>query len=171
MSHDASQSDPSPAAAPLEEELVAYLDGELDAEGCRRIEALLASNPQARQLLHSLEQTWEMLDELGRCEVDETFTRSTMEMVAVAAEAEVRQIQSQATRLRRWLLRVGGLAAAAAAGFVAVILLRPDPNRAVLENLPVLENLDEYRQVGDIDFLRALDREGLFNKKEESHGA
>ncbi len=169
MSHDASHPDPITPSTSLEEELVAYLDGELDADACRRIEELLASDPKVRQTLHRLEQTWQLLDELDRCEVDEAFAHSTMELVAVAAEEEVRQIQAQSKRLRRWLLPAGGLAAVAAAGFLAVMLLRPDPNREVLQNLPVLENLDEYRQIGDIDFLRALEREGLFTK-EEDHG-
>jgi anti-sigma factor RsiW len=166
MSHDASPPEPTPASPSTDEELVAYLDGELDAQGCRRLEQLLASDPQVRQRLQDLEQTWQLLDHLERCDVDEGFTRSTLEMVAVAAEEEVRQIESRSRRLGRWLLGTGGLAAAAAAGFLAVVLLRPDPNRRLLEDLPVLENFDEYRQVDDIDFLRELDRQGLFAQEQ-----
>ncbi len=58
-------------------------------------------------------------------------------------------------RRRRWLLAVAaGLLAAAAAGFAAVALYNPD--RQLLQDLPLLENLDEYRQIGSIDFLHRL---------------
>ena len=46
-------------------------------------------------------------------------------------------------------------------------LLTPD-NRELLEDLPVLENLDAYRQVGDIQFLRTLARERLFDQERTS---
>ena len=39
----------------------------------------------------------------------------------------------------------------------------------MLRDLPVLENYDEYRQVGDIEFLRLLRDEGLFAEDEEEH--
>ena len=54
------------------------------------------------------------------------------------------------------------LLAAAAAGFLAVALY--DPDRQLLRDLPLLENLDEYRQVGSIEFLHKLRDEKLFSK-------
>jgi hypothetical protein len=143
-------------AAPLDEELVAYLDGELDAESGRRIEALLASDPAVRRRLQSLERTWDLLDELDAAPLGEPFTQTTLEMVAVAARQEVEKSRAEAPRRRRrWLLGVGaGLLAAIAAGFLAVALHNPD--RQLLQNLPLLENLDEYRQIGSIDFLHRL---------------
>ena len=148
-------------AAPLDEEFVAYLDGELDAESCRRIEALLASDPAVRRRLQSLERTWDLLDELDAAPLGEPFTQTTLEMVAVAARQEVEQSRAEAPRRRRrWLLAVGaGLLAAAAAGFLAVAL--HDPDRQLLQDLPLLENLDEYRQIGSIEFLHRLRDEKL----------
>ncbi len=107
------------AESSLEEQLVAYLDGELDSQSCRRIEELLAVDPEVRRKLHWLERTWEMLDELDTAPVGEDFTRTTLEMVAVAAEKDVRKIQEQAPRRRRrmWLVLGGGLLLAALAGF------------------------------------------------------
>jgi len=166
MAHDAPLPDPSPP--PLAEELVAYLDGELDAEACRRIEERLVHDEQARQMLRELEQTWQWLGELGQATIGETFTHSTLEMVAMAAEAEVQQRTARGGR-RRWLLGVGSLVLAAAVGFLSVVWLRPDPHRALLDDLPVLENLDEYRQVGDLEFLRQLEGQGLF-AQEDGHG-
>jgi hypothetical protein len=157
-------SDPSNTELPLDEQLVAYLDGELDAESGRRIEALLASDPDVRRRLQSLERTWDLLDELDAAPVGEPFTQTTLEMVAVAAHEDVERSRAEAPlRRRRWLWTIGGsLLAAVAVGFLAVAVLWPDPNRQLLQDLPVLENFDEYRQVESIEFLHELRKKGLF---------
>jgi hypothetical protein len=152
-------------ATPRDEELVAYLDGELDAENARRIEALLASDPEVRRRLHSFERTWDLLDELDTAPVGEPFTRTTLEMVAIAARQDVEEDQADAPRRRRrWLLSVGAsLLAAAVVGFCAVAIY--DPDRQLLRDLPLLEDFDEYSQVGSIDFLRKLRDAKLFSKE------
>ena len=124
---------PTIATAPLDEELVAYLDGELDAENGRRIEALLASDPEVRRRLQSLERTWDLLDELDAAPAGEPFTQTTLEMVAIAARQEAEQDKADAPRRRRqWLLvRGASFLAAAAAGFLAVALY--DPDRQLLQ--------------------------------------
>ncbi len=167
MPHQPIQPDPT-ADPPLHEELVAYLDGELEAERANRVEQLLAADPDVRETLRQLEQTWEMLDVLGKADLDETFAQSTLEMAAVDAEEQVRRAEADILRSRRKRLVLQGtaLAAATLAGYLAVALLRPDPNRQLLEDLPVLENLDKYRQVEEIEFLRMLDREGLFGEED-----
>jgi hypothetical protein len=158
--------EPSNTESPLDEQLVAYLDGELDPEGRSRIEALLASDPEVRRRLQSLEQTWDLLDELDSEPLGERFTRTTLEMVTVAAGEDVEKHRAEAPRRRRrWLLITGGsLLAAAVVGFL-VVALGFDPNRELLEDLPVLENLDEYRQVESMEYLRLLQDENLFPVK------
>ena len=172
MTDDPVNTDTGATQTPLEEELVAYLDGELDDPSSRRIEQLLAADPKVRGTLQGLDRTWHLLDELDRASPDEGFTRTTLEMVAVAAEGDVSMQQTEVPRRRRrrWLIGGCALLAAAAAGFLAVAPLRPDPNRRLLEDLPILENLDQYRQADSIQFLRLLDREGLFSE-EASHGS
>ena len=85
-------------------------------------------------------------------------------MVALAARRDAEQDQADVPRRRRrWLFVVGVcLLAAAAAGFLAFAM--HDPDRELLQNLPLLENLDEYRQVGSIEFLHKLRDEKLFSK-------
>jgi hypothetical protein len=158
------------AESSLEAQLVAYLDGELDSQSCRRIEELLATDPEVRRKLQWLERTWEMLDELDATPVGEDFTRTTLEMVAVAAEKDVRQMQDEAPRRRRrmWLFCGAGLILSAVAGFSAVSLTAASANRQLLQDLPLLENLDEYRQIKDIQFLRMLRDNGLFLKEKDS---
>jgi hypothetical protein len=162
--------DPGNTAQPLDEQLVAYLDGELDPEGRRRIEELLATDADVRRRVQEMERTWELLDGLDVAPAGERFTQTTLEMVAVAARQDVEQSMAEAPRRRRrrrWLLG-GGLLAAAAAGFFSLWMLWPDPNRELIENLPVLENLDEYRQIDDVEFLNMLlqlDKDGLLPKE------
>lgn len=140
------------------DELVAYLDGELDAAGTDRIENLLASNPAIRNELHRLDRTWDLLDELPRATVDESFGSSTAEMVAIAAEQELETQKAELPRQQRqrWTWSVGGLAVAILCGFLGMRTFLPDPNAQLLADLPILENLDAYRQAGSVEFLRTL---------------
>jgi anti-sigma factor RsiW len=158
---------PDPLLDPdaLDEQLVAYLDGELDEATGRQIETLVASDPKLRERLARLGRTWDLLGELESPEVGGKFTESTLDMVAVAAEDEVRARREAMPRLRRrrWAMAGASLLAAGAVGFLAVALL-PDPNRQLLQDLPVLENLEEYRNVDDIQFLRALGDAKLFTE-------
>jgi anti-sigma factor RsiW len=172
MSNDPANIDPAADPRALEEQLVAYLDGELDDASSRRIEELLVTDPHVRDTLEKLEGTWELLDHLERAHVDEVFTQSTLEMVAVAAADDVEKEQAEAPRRRRrrWLIGGAGLVAAGAAGFLAVLLLRPSPNQRLLEDLPVLERLDELRQIDDFAFLELLleHQEELFPEAPEA---
>lgn len=156
---------------PLDERLVAYLDGELDDAGLREVEALLAADPNARAALASLDHTWTMLDKVSGASVDDVFTRTTLEMVSVKAAQALAQHQAEIPRRRRrrWLAGTGALAASALAGFLAVALFWPSPNRELLEDLPVLEDLDELQHVfnrddKDLQFLRLLHQHKLFVK-------
>ena len=170
MSHDPAELDYA-SPTPLEERLVAYLDGELNDAEVRHVEDLLAADPEARELLSRLERTWSALDRLSPASVDEVFTRTTIEMISVSAGDDLAQQQAgiPQRRRRRRLVGAAGLAAAAAAGFLAVALGWPNPNRQVLEDLPLLEDLDEYQHVfskddEDIRFLHLLYENKLFVK-------
>ncbi len=165
MSHEPnSPTDRSDDTGLSEEQLVAYLDGELDQQATREVEARLAGDPAAQKTLRRLERTWEMLDTLGRAETGDAFTRSTMEMVAVAAEKDVRQQEEELPRKRRqqWFLGACVLLGAAMLGYLATVLLWPNPNRELLRDLPVLEHLDQYQEIGQFQFLQSLHEEGLF---------
>ncbi len=160
---------PANADASLEERLVAYLDGELSADSSRQVEEMLAGDPKVRQTLQGLDRTWELLDQLEAPQAAENFTRSTLEMVTVAAaeDTERDRIEASRNRRRRWVIVGGSLLAASVAGFLVVgEAVWPDPNRQLIEDLPVLENLDEYRQIEDVQFLRALHEQGVFAEEE-----
>jgi anti-sigma factor RsiW len=160
--------DPASVDAGLEEQLVAYLDGELDAESSRRIDELLASSAEVRNRLQRLDRTWELLDELDKPQVSEALAQSTLEMVTAAASEEAQRDLAEAPRRRRrrWAIAGGSVLAAGVAGFLAVYCLWPDPDKELIRDLPVLEKLDEYRHGEDIEFLRALHRQKLFAEED-----
>jgi anti-sigma factor RsiW len=162
--HDSTQQD-------LEDELNAYLDGELDAENVRRVEERLARDPEYRRELQKLERAWNLLDSLPRASVDDAFTRSTIEMVATSASQEAEALARELPRRRRQRRIVGAISmlAALAVGFAIGRGIWRDPNRQLLDDLPVLENLDLYYQADDIEFLRLLDERGLFNDGDSEH--
>ncbi len=164
MGNDSHQADPTGGPEVLNEQLVAYLDGELDDEASRRIEERLTSDSTLRDQLSRLERTWDALDELERAEVDEEFTRTTIEMVALVAEEEREQEeQERPRRRRRWMLvGLAGLLGACLAGFGAVWGFWQDPNQKLIADLPVLERLDEYLQVDNIEFLKRLCDKRIF---------
>ncbi len=159
------------AELPLHEELTSYLDGELDADSVRRVEARLAQDSAYRAELQRLQRAWDLLDRLPRSSVPESFTQTTMEMVAVAAAQEAEAVQSALPRRqrRRRLAGAIGLLAALVAGFAIGHSLWPNPNEQLLEDLPVLQKFELYYQADNLEFLQLLDREGVFAEGEDDH--
>ena len=157
--------DDNPILAPTDDdELVAYLDGELDAGACARLERRLADDPQFRARLARLQQAWDLLDSLQRTEADDDFTRSTVEMVALRATDDV-QSGNQAVRRTRtlaWLALVAAACVAAVLGYRGLSNRLSRPNRELVRDLPVIEKIDEYANVESVEFLQRLQNEGLF---------
>lgn len=148
----------------IDEQLVAYLDGELDAEEAARIERRLADDPHFRARLVQLQRAWDMLDTLDRTEADDHFTQSTVAMVAVKAQDDLK-VESHAGRRSRnaaWLALAIGGTAAAIVGFLMLQHRLDRPNRELVRDLPVIERIDEYRNIDSVEFLRQLHSEGLF---------
>ena len=154
----------------LEEDLVAYLDGEMDLPGSREIENRLAREPEVRRQLQRLQQSWDLLDRLPRSHVDDTFVRTTVEMLAVRAEEELAEEQKREPIRRAGIvaLVLGAAAAAAVGGFALARWQWPNPNEQLARDLPVLQHLDELRQADSVEFLRQMHEAGLFTSGEVS---
>lgn len=148
----------------IHDQLVAYLDGELDAETSRRVDDLLSTDPVVRREVADLDATWNLLERMPRTEVGEDFTRTTLELVAQRAEQDLKQQQS--AQPSRNLLLVGalciGMFAAGFFGVYAADLISPSENEVLLENLPVIQQLDQLEQVGKFEFLQELHEQQIF---------
>jgi anti-sigma factor RsiW len=157
-------SSPSPPTDPVEVDLVAYLDGELDAAELQRVEDRLSHDPVYRTRLRQLQGIWDLLDELPRSSVNESFTRSTVEMVAVQAEESLQTAQRRERRRQSRPLLLSGIAIAGAlaCGYLAGSFVWSSPDEELIQDLPVIENLDSYLVADDVEFLKSLQRAGLF---------
>ncbi len=148
---------PQPESA-QNEELVAYLDGELAPDECRAVEERLANDAEYRQQLRDLDQAWEALEALPTSTVDDAFARTTIELACVAAQEDVSQRKSVAAAenrsRRQWWL--AGAVAAGVMGFLMMRALAVHRNNLQLADLPVFQQGEVLAQVDSIDFLRQL---------------
>lgn len=144
-------------------DLVAYLDGELDGEAARALEAKLSLNPAARAEADTLRRTWELLDFLPRPQPSLRFTHRTLERLSPLRAGEQQ-------RRERWRTRCLGLGWAAAllltgwAGYASYnwLVPRQPGERELLQDLRIIENKPLYDRIEDLDFWRALDAPDLF---------
>ena len=160
---------------PDQETLTAYLDGELEADARAEVEKRLSDDEAFRLRMQRMEDAWALLDALPQTEADMSFTQTTVEMVALAAKEEVDAID-RSSRQRRW---IGWTASVIAVGLAAVVGFRlvdqftSAENDQLVRDLPVIENVELYRHVDNIEFLRQLEAEGLFDEgvEDEALGA
>ncbi len=151
-----SVTDPQPD--PAADEIVAYLDGELAPQDCRRVESRLATDEEYRQELHELDRAWEALDVLPASTVDDGFARTTIELACVAAEADLSEHSATtkaANRSRMWRWIAAGIAAGVF-GFLAGRALIPHHNAELLVDLPAIHQFNVLPYVENVDFLRRL---------------
>lgn len=154
-------------------ELVAYLDGELDEERTRQIEAVLAQNAVARADVELLARSYELLDQLPRPKAPAEFTERT---VATARIEEYRVPLSQQAWFRRsqkwgvlglWTVAI---VTAAMTGYGLAYQWVPRESDLLLDRYPVIHRLNDYREVGSIDFLDALQGDKELLQKLEKEG-
>lgn len=78
----------SEAASPVpneeRENLVAYLDGELDDAAAEKVHAALGRDPRLREEAAELSQTWDLLNYLPRPQAPQDFTQKTVQRLETA---------------------------------------------------------------------------------------
>jgi anti-sigma factor RsiW len=146
------------------EQLVAYLDGELSPEEAQKVERRLSQDESFRQLLRGLQEAWDMLDELPQPTLDDAFTRTTVEMVAVRVSEDVKKEQARWQRWRhvRRIAQLATISLSLLAAFWGLRYLQSRPDRELLEDLSVIQNVDFYKDVDNLEFLERLAAEGTF---------
>jgi len=159
----------------IDEEITAYLDGELSGESLRELEQRLASDPIFRQRLAALDRSWMLLDELPKFEGGQQFAATTVEMVAHFAKnsTQVKNDGWTGQLIQQWAFIAFAVLAACLIGFILATSLAAilsatgfltTRNDDLLEDLPVLVNLDKYQLVDDIEFLRGVSGLPYFSK-------
>ncbi len=148
--------------------LTAYLDGELDEDGTRQIETVLAGSTVARNDVEVLAKTYELLDLLPRPKASGEFTEKTLQ---TARLGEVRLDPRQTVwyrhgrRIVRWTAWAALLFASAAVGYSIARYQSPRQYDLLLDNLEVIENLDDYEKAGSFEFLDALSHDSSLLKR------
>jgi hypothetical protein len=154
-----------PAAAT--QELTAYLDGELPSEEASRIERRLNEDPKFLAEMQSLQRSWDVIDAVANDPVDDSFVRTTMEMIV--ADAQMIGVSSRlgrANRVKQPLLILLP-AVLLVVSFLAARYVQSEPHRRLLQNLALIENLDRYRMINcDLVFLERLNQRDLFSQED-----
>ena len=142
-------------------DLTAYLDGELGDEETRAIEQTLAASEVARHDVEMLTRTWDLLDALARPAASPDFATKTIASLKVETVSAAPSWRPQVDRALVWLGWATWISAAGVAGFAVGHRLLPDRSDPLVRDLPLLEKLELYRDVGSVEFLQALDRQPL----------
>ena len=152
------------------EDLVAYLDGELPDEQVQQIDHIIARSEVARHEVEALSRTWELLDVLPPAKASDDFANKTMTNLKIMEQPFLLTEQWWYGYLTRTVVSLGWIAAIVVSGWLGFQITRswiPNPNEALLRDLPVIENLDQYQEAGDIEFLKQLKTQGLFDDTPE----
>jgi hypothetical protein len=99
---------------------------------------------------------WQMLDALPPAAASVDLAATTVDLVAAKVAGAARSREREPVGLGGWLVRLAAVTAALAGGLVVGRATAPDPDRWVLDKLPVIEHLGLLREAGSIDFLEAV---------------
>ncbi len=155
-----------PPPTPDADLLIAYLDGELEHQEAQRVEERLASDHEFHRLMMEHQKAWNMLDSLPQMELNEDFAHSTIEMIAVRAEEEAKsEVEKKRGSLRGlWFAACLAALVVGFGGFAFTKHLVDAPNRVLLRQLPVIQDLEAYERAESLAFLRLLRSRGLFQQ-------
>ena len=185
--------DPLPTDEPLDAELIAYLDGELDEHSAKEMERRLDQEPGLKAAAEGYKRTWELLDYLPQPDPSPTFTTRTVDKMAVlrptqapvsqtlnAVSAAPVQEAAESTKGKgawRWI----GVAAAAAVLFLLGYGISGVSNRKqaqpddreveeqMARDLRVLDHWNLYQYGDDLTFVETLARPEYFGDDASGH--
>ena len=154
--------------------LVAYLDGELDEQTTRRVESVLAQSNVARTDVEQLARTYELLDMLDTPKASVEFTERTVASIRLdrfkPALSQQRWFQ-QAKRFGVLSLWTLAMVIAGAAGYYTTQFAVPVVDDQLLNDYPLIQQVDVYSEIGSHDFLDRLSREtGLLEEMRKEAG-
>jgi hypothetical protein len=154
-----------PPLNPLDAQLMALLDGELDEEQRESLEKRLVAEPDLRKRLRALQRSWELLGEVPHKTVDQRFANTTVEMIVTRATQELRSLPLAINggRKGRWTLLLACTATFLLGG-LSVAGYRTWRYYKELRDLEIVTHFDALRQIDDIAFLRELSTSEAWRK-------
>lgn len=156
---------PAPTPEPADADLIAYLDGELDGDAARAVEARLARDPAARASAQAYKKTFDLLAALPSPEADPDFATRTLTRLEPVAESVLRPAARQ-RRLSSRVLLLCGFAAAFGIALIGRLSFGPLKGRdddLQFSDLRVIEHLPLYLGTDDLEFARRLADARLFD--------
>ncbi|HEX3150253.1 MAG TPA: hypothetical protein VHR66_19410 [Gemmataceae bacterium] len=163
------------------EELVAYLDGELDDKAAESFATRLTLDSKLRAEADALQRAWDILDVLPRPQPTGNFaTRTLSQVLPVSLSTSGTQIftpsgPAAATMPAMpparpatgfWLTSLFVILVAGIGGYLGHREFAPAPKPVVpepsLDDVPLMKNLRLYRNIDDSDYLKKLDSPDLF---------
>jgi hypothetical protein len=155
------------------EDLVAYLDGELEGDQSRAIDQALVNSPVARHEVEMLTRTWEMLDLLPQEKAPETFTQTTMHTISLEEKTEPTvNLDQYLPQIRFFLMALVWLVSVSLASWLGFTIANSwveNPTDQLVEDLPVIQNLELYESLNiegatGVDLLKELERTGALDE-------
>ncbi|QEL18979.1 anti-sigma factor family protein [Limnoglobus roseus] len=183
---------------PEDEDLVAYLDGELGDAESHAVESKLAADEEARRKAERLQKTFDLLDYLPKTEPSPHFASRTLTQINPLAAApappaaDARPSSSQPApvfapsgqsqpfppaRSGGWKVApwFAALLISAAGGYFFHLLAKPHlealaPARRTSEQVRLLERLPLFLGADDLDFVKQLDHPDFFGETDHDDG-
>lgn len=153
------------------ENLVAYLDGELDEASGKEIEQVLGVSPVARHDVDMLSRTWDLLNLLPEVAAPEDFTQKTLDSIRLSEQPKFQIDEAAVSRTVKrgaaMALAALVLAAAGVAGFLATSRWIPNEADELLNDFEIISELDKYQTAGSEEFLKLLQQHHEFTEHEE----
>ncbi len=145
--------------------LVAYLDGELEEDLSREIERKLSASPTARHDVEMLSRTWDLLNALPRAKLTQEFTQKTMTLAVRQEQVPDLKSVNWYPAARRGVVATGWVVILTLAGWVGFQITNqwiPNETEMVARDWEVIENLDQYMDLGSVQFLEELQKSRTF---------
>lgn len=151
------------------EMLVSWLDGESDSGGATECLSRLSTDQMLQKEVEGYKRTWDLLDELPMPPPARDFTSRTVSLASqelmILRESAPSEEPAIGIATSSWWQRPVPFALLLAVCFgVSFAATRQGLGRSrrMVELAPILTKLDEYRAAGDIEFLRELYQQKVF---------
>ena len=154
----------------IDEQLTAYLDGELSPAEAAALETSLVDDERLRIRLAELRQAYDLLDEVPETPHNQRFTKSTLELVIKDLSVTPKQPQSNQTAVspkpfakptskRAWPTLLGLIVVCAVTGAVIASVVATIETRRQLQELGLVAGIHGLKDVNEVSVAVKLSQE------------